>query len=224
MIKNPLTIWFARFIKSKLLEYKNRDKFLEIGYMSSVTNCKFGMYNTIYNSVNLTEVILGDFTYIARDTDIIKTEIGKFCSIGYDCHIGLERHPVKNFVSTHPIFFSTLKQSQITFADKDYFEEFATTYIGNDVWIGARVKIVCGVSIGDGAIVAAGAVVTKNIPPYAITGGVPAKIIRYRLEKEEIEKLLQLKWWDKDTKYLKNNFKKFHNIREFLNDQNTMFR
>ena len=93
LLKNPLTVWFAKLIKSKILEYKNRDKFLKIGYMSNATNCKFGIYNTIYNEVSLSEVTLGDFTYIAGNTSISRTTIGKFCSIGPDCKIGLGKHP-----------------------------------------------------------------------------------------------------------------------------------
>ncbi len=216
LLKNPLTVWFAKLIKSKIIEYKNKDKFLKIGYMANATKCKFGIYNTIYNEVSLNEVTLGDFTYIAGNTNISKTTIGKFCSIGPDCKIGLGKHPTKDFVSTHPVFFSTLKQAQVTFADRNYFDEFAYIIIGNDVWLGANVIVVDGVKIGDGAVVAAGSVVTKDIPPYAIVGGVPAKIIKYRFEKEEIEKLLQLKWWDMDVEYLKENFIKFHNIKSLI--------
>lgn len=216
LLKNPLTVWFAKLIKSKIIEYKNKDKFLKIGYMANATKCKFGIYNTIYNEVSLNEVTLGDFTYIAGNTNISKTTIGKFCSIGPYCKIGLGKHPTKDFVSTHPVFFSTLKQAQVTFADINYFDEFAYIIIGNDVWLGANVIVVDGVKIGDGAIVAAGSVVTKDIPPYAIVGGVPAKIIKYRFEKEEIKKLLQLKWWDMDVEYLKENFIKFHNIKSLI--------
>lgn len=217
IIRNPLTVWFAKLIKSKILEYKNKEKSLKIGYMSNATNCNFGRYNTIYNEASLNEVNLGDFTYIAGNTSISKATIGKFCSIGPDCKIGLGKHPTKDFVSTHPIFFSTLKQAQVTFADKDYFDEFEDIEIGNDVWIAASVIVVDGVKIGDGAIVAAGSVVTKDIPPYAIVGGVPAKVIKYRFEKDEIEKLLNMKWWDMDIEYLKNNFMKFHDVKGFIN-------
>lgn len=220
IIKNPLTIFFAKLIKSKFLEYKNKSKFLKIGYMSNISKCSFGMYNTIYSNVNLNEVSLDDFTYIAKNTKISKAVIGKFCSIGPDCKIGLGMHPTRDFVSTHPIFFSTLKQAQISFPDKNYFEEFSGIEIGNDVWLGSNVIVTDGVKIDDGVIVAAGSVVTKNIPAYAIVGGIPAKIIRYRFEEEEIKKLLQIKWWNMDVKYLETNFKNFHNIKEFLNDNN----
>ena len=91
LIRNPLTVWFAKLVKSKILEYKNQDKHLKIGYMSNANKCNFGIYNTIYNDVSLNEVNLADFTYIAANTSISKATIGKFCSIGPDCKIGLGR-------------------------------------------------------------------------------------------------------------------------------------
>lgn len=83
--------------------------------------------------------------------------------------------------------------------------------------IGANVIVVDGVTIADGAIIAAGAVVTKNIPAYSIAGGVPARVIKYRFENNKIVKLLAIRWWDMDVDLIKNNFKKFHNIDDFLN-------
>lgn len=216
-IKNPLSTWTYRLLKAVFLEIKYKKNSLRINGSASANLCTFGENNTVYENVGLNEVSLGDFTYIAAHSKISKTRIGKFCSIGPDCKIGLGKHPSNTFVSTHPIFFSTLKQAQITFADKSYFNEFDEIVIGNDVWVGSNVIIVDGVTISDGAIIAAGSVVTKDIPPYAIVGGVPAKIIKFRFNKAEINELLKLKWWDMDIQYLKKNYKEFHNIKSFIN-------
>lgn len=214
LIENPITIWLSRKIKSMLLEYRNSH--LKIGYMSLIKRTTFGIYNTIYNHVYLNEVELGDFTYIANNTQIHRTTLGKFVSIGRDCKIGLAKHPTSQFVSTHPIFFSPSKQCQISFADQSYFPEYGNIDIGNDVWVGDNVIIVNDVTIGDGSIIAAGSVVTKDVPPYAIVGGVPARIIKYRFDDSTIEKLLRLKWWDNDISHLKNNYKNFHDIKLFM--------
>lgn len=214
LIENPIAIWLSRKIKSMYLEHKNIN--LKIGYMSLIKKSNFGKYNTIYNHVYLNEAKLGDFTYIANNTQIHRTTIGKFVSIGRDCKIGLAKHPTTNFVSTHPIFFSPSKQCQISFADKSYYPEYGNIIIGNDVWVGDNVIIINDIIIGDGSIIAAGSVVTKDIPPYAIVGGVPARIIKYRFDDSTIEKLLRLKWWDNDISYLKNNYKIFHDIKLFM--------
>src|SRR3989338_1937382 len=163
-LKNPFIIWLAWIIRKSILEAKHRRKNLRIGYLSRISVCKFGLYNTIYNDVELRDVDLGDFSYIADNSRLYKTKVGKFCSIGPNVRCGLGKHPSSTFVSAHPIFFSTLKQSQITFADKNYFDEYATTEIGNDVCIGANAIIMDGVKIHDGVIIAAGAVVTKDVP------------------------------------------------------------
>ncbi|NBB22844.1 antibiotic acetyltransferase [Runella sp. CRIBMP] len=174
------------------------------------------MYNTIYDGAGLSNCSLGDYVYIADNSLLSNTTIGKFCSIGPEVRIGLGIHPT-SFISTFPTFFSTKQQCQITLVEKDYIEETGAVTIGNDVWIGANALVLYNVTIGDGAVIAAGSVVTKDVPPYAIVGGVPAKIIKKRFSEEEIKQLLTLRWWDKDINWLRENAEFFSEGRAFLN-------
>ncbi|QUX93717.1 acetyltransferase [Marinomonas sp. A3A] len=174
------------------------------------------MYNFIYNDCIILNVTFGDFTYVASGTNISNTNLGSFCSVGPECRIGLGTHPSNDFISTHPTFFSTLEQCGTTFSNDDYFSEFADIKIGHDVWLGSRVTVFDGINIGNGAIVGACAVVTKDVPPYAIVGGVPAKIIRYRFNQEQIEVLQKAKWWELDSEFLKQHFKSMHNFEDFM--------
>lgn len=212
---NPLILWGRWLINYLSILGSNTGKKLRVGYFSYFYRVNFGFYNTISDKALLCDVNIGDFSYVGSNTEISNVSIGKYCSIGPDCKIGLSRHPTDTCVSTHPIFFSTKKQAQITFSNKDYFSESNCINIGNDVWIGANVLIVDGIVIGDGAIIAAGAVVVKDVPPYAIVGGVPAKLIRYRFCESDISLLLKMRWWDRDVSYLKNNYLLFHDIANF---------
>lgn len=159
---------------------------------------------------------LNSYSYLSSNVTMMNTSVGKFCSIAQGVCVALGTHPSHTFVSTSPVFFSIHKQCGTTFADMAYFEEMIPTTIGNDVWIGVNAIIKDGIIIGDGAIIGAGAIVTKNVPPYAIVVGNPARILRYRFTEEEISFLLNFKWWDKDVDWLRNNFKRLHNIKEFV--------
>ena len=106
----------------------------------------------------------------------------------------------------------------MTFADQMMFKEVkSATTIGNDCWIGENVFFAGGLTIGDGAVVLAGAVVTKDIPPYAIVGGVPAKVLKYRYDDETVKWLLDFKWWNKDINWLRENWQLLCNINELKN-------
>ena len=165
---------------------------------------------------------LGKYSYIGENS-IIYGDVGRFCSIGSDVRVLIGTHPVNSFVSTHPVFFSLRKQCGITFAKAQEFNEillspshqYPGVSIGNDVWIGSNAVIIGGIKIGDGAIIAAGSLVTKEVSPYSIVGGNPARHIKYRFGENEIERLLDLKWWEKPNEWLQNNVNYFKSIGDF---------
>jgi len=135
------------------------------------------------------------FSYIGRNSIVQNARIGAFCSIANDVFIGLGSHPIAHF-STSPVFYRVSNTFGMRIVDKDVdFSEYHGIEIGNDVWIGARAVILDGARIGDGAVIAANAVVTKDVPPYTIVGGVPASPIRNRFSQEKIDRLLALQWW-----------------------------
>ena len=155
-----------------------------------------------------------DYTYIGRKSVVVNSKIGKYCSIAPGSIIGAAKHPIE-YVSTSPLFYSDkniLKKSFSVFN----FEEYETTYIGNDVWIGANCVIKTGVKIGDGAIIGAGAIVTKDVAPYSIIGGVPGKVIKKRFNEEQIAALLKIKWWDWEEEKIINNAGLFNDIDKFI--------
>ena len=201
-------ILYQKYKRKRILNL-NKNMQLIIGLGCSIHNVKFGKHVFLGSNVALTNVEIGNHSYINSNTVIRNTNIGKFCSIASNVKIVLGSHPM-NLISTHPAFYSNNK-GFITFADKTMFKEYFPVEIGNDVWIGEEVMIPGGVRIGDGAVVAARSVVTKDVAPYSVVGGVPAKQIKYRFNEKEIELLLKLRWWEKDEKWLKNNYKLFNN-------------
>lgn len=163
--------------------------------------------------INNTQI--GKGSYVAENSILSMVKIGRFCSIGPNLVCGFGRHPL-NGISTSPCFYSTLKQNGMTYSCENKFEERKEIVIGNDVYIGMNVSILDGVTIGDGAVIGAGAVITKNVPPYAVVCGVPAKIIKYRFSKDIIQKLLKIKWWDWDDQKLQDVERMFFNVEDFV--------
>lgn len=179
-----------------------------------------GMNAVMENTVFVGSMGLG--SYIAHDSSLWG-KVGRFSSIGPYTKTILGVHPYSYpYVSTSPYFVSNLAQNGQRLYKQSIFEEFKyaddcgnAIVIGNDVWIGARVSLINGVTINDGAVVLAGSVVTKDVPPYAIVGGIPAKIIKYRFDKEDIDLLLSTKWWNKSLEWIKANKSLFLSLDEY---------
>lgn len=197
--KNVVISPHSYFNQQTVLEGNNR-----VGRASSVSNS-----------------LIGRNTYIGNNCNLSKCKVGRFCSIASNVKIIADTHPSSVFVSTSPSFYSTLLQNGQTFVNKNKFEEYLridgyNVIIENDVWIGTNAIIKGGIKIGNGAIIAMGAVVTKDVPPYAIVGGVPAKVIKYRFNEEQIARLQEIKWWDKSDSWLQSHADDFENIEIFI--------
>ena len=149
----------------------------------------------VYSDCSLSHVSFGSYSYLNEHSALGNVDIGKFCSVGPHFICGYGEHPT-NLISTSPVFYSTRAQCGVSFAERDLFDERRQTRVGNDVWIGARVFVRDGLRIGNGALIAAGAVVTADVPDYAVVGGVPAKLIRYRFPEHIVRELLEIRWWN----------------------------
>lgn len=211
MIKKLLFIYYHQFY------FKRKVDKLKLGVNTMIfKSCSLSSNISIGDNCNLSNTSIGSYSYMGSNCKIHYTSIGKFCSIGSDVKIGLSNHPTETFVSTSPYFYLPNFNGDSSFVNKQYFNPTKPIRIGNDVWIGANVLINDGVNIGDGAIIAAGAVVTKDVEPYSIVGGVPAKVIKMRHTNEQREKLIALKWWDKDLDWITSNLEEFRKVDEFL--------
>lgn len=191
---------------------------------ADVTDCTFEAgpaYNYIRRDSFVMHCSIGRGTYIRDHCYFKNASIGRFCSIAPDVKMVYGEHPTRRFVSIHPAFYSKDAVAGLSFGHDAGFEKYKTTpegfycKIGNDVWIASGARLMGGITIGDGAIIGCGSLVTKDVPPYAIVAGVPARVIRYRFPQEQRERLLQFQWWHKDIAWIRENIQYFDDIDAF---------
>ncbi|WP_319002180.1 CatB-related O-acetyltransferase [Pseudomonas chlororaphis] len=156
----------------------------------------------------------GAYSFCGYDCTFIKCEVGRFCSIASKVVVGGARHPME-YVSTSPVFLSHKESIKTKFSRHEYHWQ-PRTVIGHDVWIGEGVYVKGGVTIGVGAVVGMGSVVTKDIPPYAIYAGNPARLIRYRFSEAVVAALLKSQWWEYSDEELRAVAPDFNDPETFL--------
>ncbi len=198
----------------------------KISLFCDVSKSSFEGKNSIAKGCTIRNCSFGFGSYVNNDSSLSFVKIGRYCSIADHVHVCLGNHPT-HFVSTFPAFYyDTTSQIGFTFHKGEPIyngiykypinENYYQIVIGNDVWIGSHVIIMGGVKIGDGAIIAAGAVVTKDVKPYSIVGGVPAKYIKMRFSNDIIDQLLFHKWWNNNFEEISKNYKYFIDLDTFF--------
>lgn len=193
-------------IVSKLLKIvknpSSKEKNVKINRLAYVHNSTFEGNNYIDRFCKIRNCHFGQYSYVGFQSDFNQVEVGNYCSISSNVKMGLGKHPTHLF-SSSSVFYSNQNPFGIKSAYLEFDDQPQSTKIKNDVWIGANVIIKDGVTIGNGAIVASGAVVTKDVEPYTIVGGVPAKPLKKRFDDETIHKLQKSQWWLKTPEELK---------------------
>lgn len=181
-----------------------------------ITNSSFGKYTEIRDYANISDTILDDYSYVSEYTQIINTNIGKFVNIASNVRINPGFHPYEMPCQHHMLY----RKEMYGFGEDDEaffnYRKIQKVDIGHDVWIGHGAVIMPGVNIGNGAIIGANAVVTKDVPAFAIVAGVGAKILKYRFPKQIQNQIQKIAWWEWDHKTIKQRFEDLKDIREFI--------
>lgn len=185
---------------------------------SSIINSKIHHTSKIESGSQIVNTEISKHSFCGYDCTIVNCEIGSFCSISNGVVIGGGMHPIE-WVSTSPVFYKGRDSVKTKFSEFER-EPQLKTRIGNDVWIGEKVLIKQGITIGNGAIIGMGSVVTKDVEPYTICAGNPAKHIRYRFDQEIITELEKLKFWDFDEDLLRVKAQNIKNPKKFIEEFN----
>lgn len=200
---------------------KHRDKMLgDDPYFHDnvlVRKSEIGAWTELGRNTWISESTFGDYSYTAGDVLIIYTDVGKYCSIASHVRINPGNHPMWRVTQHHMTY--RRRQYGLGMEDDAEFFEWRRDHrctVGHDVWIGHGALVMPGVSVGTGAVVGAGAVVTKDVEPYTIVVGVPAKPVRLRFDADVVAKLLQIAWWDWDRATLEARFDHLLDLDSFI--------
>ena len=182
-----------------------------------VRDCRLGRYTQVGEHSRMDNCLLDDYAYLGIGCDLMSADIGKFANIAANVRINPGFHPME-WPTLHHF---TYRRSMYGFAEEDDADYFAwrrrqRVVIGHDTWIGHGAVIMPGVRIGNGAVVGSNSVVTKDVAPYTIVGGVAAKVIRQRFPKAIAQALEATAWWDWDHETLKERMPEFRDLRTFL--------
>ena len=221
IFRNLLPNALKRCVQTLWTKYKYG---VQIGRGSHAHRTQFGKYCSIGTDTRIISSSVGRSSYIANNSNICFAKIGKFCAIGDNVRICLGNHPVKEIVSIHPAFYSRNGMGGPPYCKEEIFsghkyldsESNYVAQVGNDVWIGTDVRILDGITIGDGAVVGLGSIVTKDVAPYSIVVGSPAREIGKRFDEKTVDFLLDYKWWNKDEAWLRENSSLFHSVGDFV--------
>jgi phosphonate metabolism protein (transferase hexapeptide repeat family) len=180
---------------------------------AAVQDCTLGRYTEVGARTKLLEVELSDYSYVVNDSDVAYTRIGRFCSIAAMTRINPGNHPMDRASQSH----FTYRASAYFPGEPDESEFFAwrrshRVTIGNDVWIGHGAIVLPGRAVGDGAVVAAGAIVTKDVAAYAIVAGNPARPIRSRFPASIVRRMQALQWWYRPHERLRQALPDFRKL------------
>ncbi|MCR5836550.1 MAG: CatB-related O-acetyltransferase [Lachnospiraceae bacterium] len=197
------------------------------GFFVRIKNSEFEGNNYVGNLSHIVGSTFGKMSYCGSRCSLLYVKVGKYCSIASNVKVVFGNHPTRLFVSTHPSTYSVRTPIKFSYVNNNLFEEITyadadgkyVVTIGNDVWIADGVTLLSGVNIGDGAIILAGAVVSKDVEPYSIVGGVPARKIRDRFNSNQIEYLEKLQWWDKGEEWISKNIDKFSDVSMLCNEE-----
>lgn len=190
--------------------------FGKVSIFAIIQNSKIDKTAAISSGTKFYRSSIDKYSYIGRNNFIIDTRIGRFCCIGPGCNIGGTSHPL-DWVSTSSVFHKWDNILKKNFSRHEY-DIFSQTEIGNDVWIATNVMVKAGVKISDGAVIGMGSVVTKDVGPYEVWGGNPARFIKKRFDDETISRLINIKWWELSEIELEQKAKYFNDIDLFLTE------